>query len=102
MTFCEDFNKGIMIPCNNDDIRKLIDTLEEFVEGDVKKEVKAYNEEINTFKQGIERTLYLSGTKGDLRLYLDCYTDVPYDDNWVDLTNTRLRNFVGLLYGYLE
>ena len=100
--FDENFNDNIRLNCDKDDILNLIDVLEQFVDCDIKKEERAYHEEISTFKDGVERTLLLSGTEGNLSIFLDCYTDIPYDDNWIVLTQSKLIKLIGLMYGYVK
>ena len=35
-------------------------------------------------------------------MILDYYTDVEYDDDWIELTLAKLSKFIGHLYGYLN
>lgn len=102
--FNEKFNKRIRVCFNQDEIRDLIRELEGYVgSGDeIRKEDEAYTEEISNYRGEVERTLSLCGKKGSLEIYLNCYTDKPYDDNWIELTPTRLRKLIGLLYGYIK
>lgn len=92
----------IVISLENNDIKELIKILENYCTQPIKKEDKAYTEEVNTYKDEVERTLFLTGSKGFLKLWLDCYTDKPYDDNWIVLTQKKLACLIGLLYGYKE
>ncbi|QUH22176.1 hypothetical protein [Alkaliphilus sp. B6464] len=100
-SFTDEINTHVKVRLNNQDIQELIETLEPFNTKDVKKEGKAYCEDMSTFKDGVERTLTLSGRKGDLSLRLDAYTPEEYDDNWIVLTPSKLSKLIGLLYGYL-
>lgn len=95
------FNDSIRLEFGREEIAGLISRLERHCARAIKKETKAYTEEISIYKNDVERSLFLSGDKGNLRLSLICYTDKPQDDNWINLSPAKLAYFVGLLYGYL-
>lgn len=100
-SFKEEFNNRIKILLNSEQIRELIGHLETYITKPVKKEIVAYTDDISTYKDEVERTMGITGKHGLLQLSLDCYTDKPFDDNWIVLTPAKLSKFVGLLYGYL-
>lgn len=96
--FKENFNRIIRIPLGEKkDILELIQALEEFNTVEIKKEDKAYTEEINTYRKEVERSILLIRNS----ILLFCYTDVEYDDNWIELTPKKYAYLIGLLYGYL-
>lgn len=97
-TYQEEFNSRVMIEIAPEQVVELVNVLEEYL----KIQDKAYTEEISTYVNEIERSLMISPGNIGVRIFLDVYTDQPYDDNWMDLTPGRLTYFVGLLYGYLK
>lgn len=99
-SYCNKYNGNIRVILNDLEIKNFITLLEEYNELPIKKEEKAYFEEISTYSKGIERSLSLAGKIGELSLYLDCYTDKENDDNWISLTPKRLNTLINLLYGY--
>lgn len=98
--FNNNFNNAIRIKCEREEILNLINILTPY-STKIKKEDRAYTEEISTYKNEVERTLSLSGKKENLFLNLICYTNIPYDDNWIILTISKINYLLGLLYGYL-
>lgn len=98
--FKEEFNHNVKLELTRGDVERLIGELEILCTVKVKKEDKAYTEDINTYKNEVERTISIS-RRGFCLMHLDVYTDVPNDDNWIDLTPKRLSYLVGILYGYL-
>ncbi|XZH78503.1 hypothetical protein ACSW8S_16695 (plasmid) [Clostridium perfringens] len=100
-SFNEEFNYHIRMGfLSKEAILDLIQKLESFCTLEIKKEDAAYSEEINTYKDEVERTLSLSKSGNLCTIVLDVYTDKPFDDNWIDLTQRRLAYLIGLLYGY--
>ena len=85
-----------------DDLIRLINSLEKFATKPIHKEEKAYCEDFSTYRNEIERTLSLWASFRGHYLTLDCYTDVDYDDNWIELTPVKLSSFIGHLYGFLN
>lgn len=61
-------------------------------ESDIKPETKIYSEEINVYKDEIERSI--TTTKNGFSFI--CYTD-KVDDEWTYLTKAKLRYFIELL-----
>ena len=100
-SFTNEINDKIKVILNNNEIKELIDILSKINTKAVKKEEKAYTDEISTYKNEVERSLWMTGRKGLLTLSLDCYTDKPFDDNWIILTPAKLNTFIGNLYGYI-
>lgn len=101
----EEFNNRVLIQLNSEQTYELIKALEPYLQHWNKKpkmQDKAYWEEINTFLKDVERTISLSSCHIGIELTLDCYTDKPYDDNWIELTPSKTAYFVGLLYGYMK
>lgn len=67
-------------------------------------EDRPYTEEITYYKDSVERSLMIyngSGYDCLMRLNLTCYTDVKGDANWMELSPSRVKKFVGLIHGYL-
>lgn len=100
------FNTSIIF--NLEQAQKLVNNLIEYLhlwKQEVVAERKAYSEEISTYKNGVERSLYLIETSykyGILKLGLDCYTDKEYDNNWIELTPKKACYLVSLLLGHIN
>ena len=75
--------------------------LESYCGEQIEPQPAAYNEEISTYKNHVERSIYLSKSpKRELIIYLTCYTNQS-DDNWIELTERRLKYLISLLKGYV-
>lgn len=83
---------------NKEELSGLIQSLELFSTRPVTKESRPYIEEFSTYKNDIERSLFLNGSE----IILSCYTDKDFDANWIELPPVKLSNFIGHLYGYLN
>lgn len=102
-SFNEKMNYKIRVSVNGrNELIALIQTLEKFATKPIKKEEKAYSEDFSTYRNEVERTLSIWGSSGDCYITLNCYTDVEYDDNWIELPPAKLSSFIGHLYGYLN
>ena len=85
-----------------EDVLTFINNLEQYPDGKIIKEGKAYTEDISTFKNDVERVLYITDFNKKLKIRLDVYTDKEFDDNWIILTPKKISYLIGLLYGYYE
>lgn len=102
-SFTEKINQKIKVSLNDyDELINFIESLEKFATKPIKKEDVAYCEDFSTYRNEVERTLTLSSYSRSTNLSLVCYTDVEYDDNWIELTPAKLSKFIGHLYGYLK
>ena len=84
-----------------EEVVQLYDKVASYSASQVIKEPVAYTEEISTYISEVERSLSVTGKKGDLNLSLICYTDKE-DDNWIKLTQRRVCYLASLIGGYLE
>lgn len=94
----EKMNNNISVQLTNrDELLHLIQSLEKYATRPIEKEDKAYIEEFSIYRNEVERSLFLGSV-----LSLSCYTDVDYDDNWIELPPVKLSSFIGHLYGHLK
>lgn len=64
-SYCNKYNYNIRVILNDLEIKNFITLLEKYNKLPIKKEKKAYFEEISTCSKGIERSLSLAGKIGE-------------------------------------
>lgn len=96
-------NPRVRLAIEAEELPLLIQALEAGCSQPIKKEEKAYCEEISTYRNEVERSLSISrnfSLENAVDLVLTVYTGDDYDDNWMLLTPKKLAYLIGLLYGY--
>ena len=98
-------NNRVRLVIEAEELPLFIQTLEAGCTQSIKKEDKAYCEEISTYRNEVERALSIGRPfkkERAVELILTVYTDQDYDDNWMLLTPKKLAYLIGLLYGYVN
>lgn len=103
------FNGIIRLELSRTDLGNLLLYLEGYVTKFGGRDIvpcnQAYSEEISYYKDDIERSLTINRgrSESDLMIVcLSCYTDIEYNDYWLDLTPGRIKSFIELIHGYVS